>query len=234
VLLVVVATLGSYAIGLAAGVPLLVPFLNAALPWWLMAEALRAGQTTRAIAIMLVWALTMGVASTSMAALGWSRTRGDGDLFLRSAYRNEMIAWVRTGVGPESDPAAFAPRHVAYAGVFSVTAVATGGALAMPMGAALMNQMGEYVGAMAAASAHPFVSAVMGWHPWAVVRIAGFVIIGVVLSGPLLSRVRRFPFSIAAERRWLGAGAALLVLDLLLKWLLAPSWAVLLRGVAGW
>ena len=80
-LLVVAATLGSYAIGWAAGVPVLVPFLNAAVPWWRMAQALRAGQTRRAVAVMLVWAVTMGVAATMMAALGWSRTRQGTDLF---------------------------------------------------------------------------------------------------------------------------------------------------------
>ncbi len=233
-LLVVAATLGSYALGWAAGVPLLVPFLNAAVPWWRMAQALRAGQTRRAVAVMLVWALTMGVAATSMAALGWSRTRQGTDLFLQAAYRDQMIAWVRSGVGPESDPATFVPRHAAYAAVFSLTSLATGGALAMPMGSVLMNQMGEYVGSMAATSAHPTVSAILGWHPWALVRIAGFVMVGVVLSGVVLSRVLGFPYPLRAERRWLQVGAGLLALDLALKWVLAPSWAVLLKGVAGW
>lgn len=232
-LTIVAATLGSYAIGWAVGVPGLVPFLNTALPWWFMGEALRAGQTRRAVAIMLVWALTMGITATTMAALGWSRARQGGDLF-PSAYRDQMIAWVRTGVGPESDPATFVPRHAAYAGVFTAAAIATGGVLAMPLGASLMNQMGEYVGAMAARSAHPVVSALLGWHPWALVRITGYVMIGVVLSGVVLGRVRRFPFSLRANARWLQVGLALLMLDIALKWVLAPSWSVLLRGVAGW
>ena len=126
------------------------------------------------------------------------------------------------------------PRHAAYAGVFTAAAIATGGALAMPLGASLMNQMGEYVGAMAAGSAHPVVSVVLGWHPWAVVRIIGYVMIGVVLSGVVLGRVRRFPYSLRENVRWLQVGLSLLVFDIALKWVLAPSWSVLLRGVAGW
>ena len=232
-LLTIAATAGSYLVGWIAGVPFLVPVLNAAVPWWQMARSLRAGQTRRAVAVMLVWALSMGICATVMAATGWSRS-SRGDLFLRPAYRDQMIAWVHTGVGPESDPAAFVPRHLGYAAVFSVASLATGGAASMPMGAVLMNQMGEYVGAMAARSAHPWTSAILGWHPWALVRVTGFVMIGVVLSGVVLSRALRFPFSLAAERRWLLVGAALLVLDILLKWVLAPSWGALLKGVAGW
>ena len=232
--LVVLATVLSYALGWLIGVPWLLPFLNAAWPWWTMARELRAGRTRRAIAVMLVWALTMAVVSTTMAGLGWSRSRHGGDLFLRSEYRDEMIGWVRTGVGPESTPAVFVPRHLAYAGVFCVTAIATGGALAMPMGAVLMNQMGEYVGAMAAQSAAPASSVILGWHPWAVVRIVAFVVLGVVLSGVLLSRVMSFPFSLGAERRWLAIGARLLVVDLVLKWMLAPVWSRALKAVAGW
>jgi hypothetical protein len=232
--LAVAGTLASYAIGWLIGLPVLLPFLNAALPWWLMVKSLRVGQVRRAVAIMLVWAMTLGVAATTMAAMGWSRTRSGGDLFLRPAYRDQMIEWVRTGIGPESQPGVFIPRHLAYAGVFSAAALATGGALAMPMGAVLMNQMGEYVGAMARQSAHPATSVILGWHPWAVVRVIGFVIIGVVLSGVLLSRVLRFSFSLARHRRFLYVGASLLALDIALKAVLAPAWGAILKGVAGW
>jgi hypothetical protein len=231
---VVLATVLSYALGWLIGLPWLLPVLNAAWPWWTMARELRAGSADRAIKVMLVWALTMAIVSTTMAALGWSRTRTGGDLFPRSDYRDEMIAWVKTGVGPESTPSVFIPRHLAYAAVFSAAAIATGGALAMPMGAALMNQMGEYVGAMAAQSASPALSVILGWHPWAVLRIAGFVMIGVVLSGVVLSRVMSFPFSLSAERRWLAIGARLLVVDLVLKWMLAPAWSRALKTIAGW
>ena len=233
-LLVPFATVASYVLGWAIGLPVLVPFLNAAVAWWRMASELRRGRTRQAIAVMLVWALTLGVVSTVMAAAGWSRRHDGGDLFLRASYRDEMLHWVRTGIGPESTPAVFVPRHAAHAAVFAVASLVTGGVLSMPMGAALMNQMGEYVGAMAATSAHPVASAVLGWHPWAVVRITGFVIVGVVLSGVLLARVWRIPYSLFAERRWLAVGAALLVADVVLKWALAPAWATLLRGLAGW
>jgi hypothetical protein len=233
VLLTVAATIASYVLGALIFVPVLVPVLNAAVPWWQMTRSLRAGHTRQAIAIMLAWAATMGVCATILAARGWT-IGSRGDLFLNRSYHDQMITWVRTGVGPESEPATFVPRHLAYAAVFGAASAATGGVASMPMGAVLTNQMGEYVGLMTAGSAHPFVSAILGWHPWALVRIAAFVMIGVVLSGVVLSRLFRFPFSLITERRWLLVGAALLVLDIALKWALAPTWRVMLKDVAGW
>jgi hypothetical protein len=233
-LTVVIVTVLSYAAAWLIGVPLLVPILNAAVPWWMMAQRLRAGRLRDAIALMLVWAMTMAVTATVMAACGWT-TRDDGSsLFLRSFYRDEMLQWVRTGVGPESTPAVFVPAHLRHAAVFCAAAIGTGGLLAMPLGAALINQMSEYVGALAASGSHPIATAVLAWHPWAVIRVIAFVILGVVLSGPVLARLLRFPYSLAAGGGWIAVAAGLLALDLLLKWLLAPSWAMLLRGLVGW
>jgi hypothetical protein len=233
-LIVILATVLSYAAGWIAGVPELVPILNAAVPWWMMAQRLRRGAVRDAIAVMLVWAMTMALTATAMTACGWAR-RGDGSsLFLRSFYRDQMLHWVRTGEGPESRPAQFIPMHLAHAAIFTAAAGATGGALAMPMGAALVNQMSEYAGALAAAGPNPVATAVLAWHPWAVVRVIGFVMIGVVLSGVVLSRALKFPYALRDHRGWLLAGVALLGLDILLKWLLAPTWAMVLRGLVAW
>jgi hypothetical protein len=87
---------------------------------------------------------------------------------------------------------------------------------------------------MVATSSHPPASAILGWHPWAVIRIIAFVMIGVVLSAVLLSRVMKFPYALRDERRWLQMAGALLILDIALKWALAPAWQRILKGVAGW
>jgi len=75
---------------------------------------------------------------------------------------------------------------------------------------------------------------VLGWHPWAVIRAISFVVIGVVFSAPLLSRLGSF----TVDRRFarmllLGAGVGL-VADIILKALLAPAWQRLLLRVVGW
>ena len=227
-------TVLSYGLGWLIGVPAVMPFLNAAAAWLLMVRRIVRGDVQHAIALMLIWAAVMAVTATIMAAAGWSKTRDGRDLFLRSSYRDEMLQWVRTGEGAESRPSEFVPVHLAHAAVFTITAVATGGALAMPMGAALVNQMSEYVGALAASAPHPVLVAVLGWHPWAVLRVIGFVILGVLLSGPVIARAAPTRYRLRDYRGWIVAAAGLLIGDLALKWMLAPTWAVILRGLVEW
>jgi hypothetical protein len=97
-----------------------------------------------------------------------------------------------------------------------------------------MNYMGHYVGTLAAASARPALTMLLGWHPWAVVRIASFVVIGVVLSAPALGRVFAFQIDRDEARRLLLVGVAGLLADVAMKALLAPAWQRLLLRVVGW
>ncbi len=228
----VLATSLSYALAWALGIPALVPVLNTLASFPFMVAALRAGDVRLAVARMLLWAFCLGVCATLLSY--WQPWRTD-TLFLRgAAYRAEMFEWVLTGRGAESDPARFIPQHVLHAGVFVICALATGGLVAMMMGAALMNYMGHYVGSLAAASAHPLVTAVLGWHPWAVVRIVSFVTLGVVLTMPVLSRVGGFRSDWRTGRTLASYAALGLLVDVVLKWLLAPAWHRLLLRVVGW
>ena len=158
-LIIVLATLTSYAIAWLVNVPVLVPILNTAASFPFMVAALRRGDVGLAVARMLIWALTMGVCAT---LLSYARPSETDEFFL---------------------------RHAVHAALFSSLAVATGGIAAMPMGAVLMNYMGHYVGSLAARSAHPALTMILAWHPWAVIRIISFVTLGVVLASPLLGRL---------------------------------------------
>jgi len=218
---VIVSTVASYALGWAVGVPALVPILNTLASYPFMVIALRRGQLRVAIVRMLLWAMTMGVCATM---LSYARPVDTDRLFLRGeAYRVEMHRWVMTGNGAESTPSAFIPQQIGHAVVFSALAVATGGALAMPMGAVLMNYMGHYVGTLAAIGRRPLLLMTLGWHPWAVIRIISFVVLGVILSEPVIAR--RWPDMTLA--RFAIAG---LIADIVLKALLAPAWQRLLVG----
>ena len=229
---IVGATIVSYALGWAIGVPVLVPFLNTAASFPFMVLALRRGDVRLAVARMLLWALTMGVTAT---LLSYARPSQTDALFLRGeAYRTEMFAWVMTGRGVEGSPSRFIPQHARDAAIFAVLALATGGALAMPMGAALMNYMGHYVGTLAAASRHPALTMLLAWHPWAVIRVISFVILGVLLSAPLLSKLFAFRVEWARMRPLLIVACAGLVVDVVMKALLAPAWQRLLLRVVGW
>lgn len=230
--IVVAATAASYGIAWLIGVPLLVPFLNTIAAFPFMVVALARGSLRSAIGLMLLWAITMAACAT---ALSYWRPWATDRFFLRGAeYRIEMFAWVLTGRGVESTPSQFIPQHALHAAVFSILAFATGGVLAMPMGAALVNDMGHYVGALAAASARPAPLLLLGWHPWSIVRIVSFVAIGVVLSAPLWSRIGRFRVDRREARNVLVAAGAGLIVDVVMKWLLAPAWQRLLLRTVGW
>ena len=231
-LVLVFGTLLSYALGWAIGVPALLPVLNTAASFPFMVLALRRGDLRLAVARMLLWALTMGVAAT---LLSYARPAETGLLFLRApAYRTEMFTWVASGIGPESAPSQFIPQQAGHAVLFSGLALASGGVVAMPMGAVLMNYMGHYVGTLAESSARPLLTLALAWHPWAVIRVVSFVVIGVVLSAPLLSRLFRFRVDWAQGRPLLIAAAVGLVADIVLKAVLAPAWQRLLLRTVGW
>jgi hypothetical protein len=228
-LLIVAATMLSYAAGWLIGVPWLVPVLNALGGYPFMVPALIRGRWKTAIARMLIWAAALGFCATALAYAQPGRT---ARLFLNAAaYEHEMLAWIATGDGREARVRAFLPQHAAHAAVFSGVSLASGSALSMPMGAALMNYMGHYAGTLGARARSPLV-ALAAWHPWALVRVASFVVLGVVLAGPLLFRVtgRRWRWK-GEPTAWLVLATAGLVLDVALKAGLAQLWRRLLIGI---
>jgi len=229
---VVTGTLVSYAVAWVVGVPALVPVLNTLPAFPFLVVALRRGQLGRAVAMMSAWAATMGVAAT---ALSYLDPAGTGRLFIHAdAYRHEMFLWVQTGIGAESNPAQFGPSHALHAAVFCALSWVSGSVLSMPMGAVLMNYMGHFVGALASTSRHPLPTVILGWLPWSLVRIASFIVLGVVLGGPVLSRVGGFQYRLGAHRRLLLLALAGLLVDAAVKAALAPAWAVMLRRIVGW
>jgi hypothetical protein len=230
--LIVGGTALSYLAALLIGVPALVPFLNVAPALPFMIASLRRGRVGEAVWRMLVWAAALAVCATTISYLD---TAHAGRLFLNGEqYRREMFAFLLTGSGPEGDIRRFLPVHLAHAAVFCALALATGGLLALTLGALLMNYMAYYVGALGAASAQPWKAMLLAWVPWALVRIAGFVTLGVVLAGPLLGRVFGFDYRLRDRARWMAMAGAALLADVLLKWALAPAWREMIRGAAGW
>jgi hypothetical protein len=218
----------SYILAAAIGIPVLVPVLNTAVVFPFMVGSLRRGETNGAIARMLVWAASMAILSTAMAYFASEVT---ARLFINGdAYRREMFAWVWTGAGRESDPARFIPNHLLHAAVFCTLSLVSGSVLSMPMGAMLMNYMGHYVGSLGAASTHPLQTVALAWVPWALIRIVSFVTLGVILAGPVLSRVAGFRFRIQDHRRTLLLAGAGLLADIVVKALLAPAWQRWLRA----
>ena len=181
---------------------------------------------------MLIWAAALGVSATIASYVS---PPAMARLFLHGeAYRREMFLFVTTGQGTEGNIRAFLPQHLLHAVAFCVLALASGSLLAMPLGAALMNYMAFYVGALGARELstdqrHGARLGSLGVDPDRELRDAG-------------CRTRRscawtsvtFRVHLRDQRRWLAWAFAGLAADILLKWALAPWWRGLIRAAAGW
>ena len=140
-------------------------------------------------------------------------------------YRDEMLRWIRTGEGREGRPAEFIPQHVLHLAAFVALSLATASAASMVLGAALMNYMAFYVASLHRAGVPPETVLLFGWQPWAICRVAAFVILGVVLAEPLLARLKPYPYGGIRTARWyVGCAAAGIAADWILKALLAGRW----------
>jgi hypothetical protein len=224
------ATLVSYPIGLALGLPWLLPLLNAAPAWALMAALLLRGDRRGAVLAMLAWAAAMAVCGTAAFAL-WPGPV-DTLVFNGPAYRDEMFGWIRTGTGRESSPRLFLTQHATHLALFVAMSLATASLLSIAMGAVLMNYMSFYVAALARAGAPVWAVVFLGWQPWALCRVAAFATLGAVLAEPLLLRAFRRPYGgLRAARPYLAFALAALVADVVLKAALAPGWGRILRRV---
>ena len=219
-LVVLVATALSYPLGLLLGGGVVLPVLNTAAAYAAMVVLLRRGDRRAAVRLMLAWASALALCATTTFAL-WPSDPGPM-VINGPAYRAEMFHWIRTGEGAEGDPARFLPQHVLHLAAFVAVSLATASAAAMTGGAALMNYMAFYVASLARAGMAAGAVARLGWQPWAICRVAAFVVLGVVLAEPLLSRLARYPHpGLRAARPWLIAAAAGIAADWTLKALLA-------------
>jgi hypothetical protein len=146
-------------------------------------------------------------------------------------YRDEMFTWIRTGIGSEGSPRLFVPQHALHLAAFVVLCLVTASALSITMGAVLMNYMGFYVASLARAGVPLWAVVLLGWQPWAIARVAAFSVLGVVLAQPLLRRLTGGVAPLRVSRPLLIAAAVLLLADVALKAVLAPTWGLALRRV---
>jgi hypothetical protein len=227
---VVLATVLSYPLGLLLGGGILLPVLNTAAAYAAMVLLLRRGERRAAVGLMLAWAATLAVCATVTFAV-WPSTP-DHLVLNGPPYRDEMFHWIRTGEGREGRPAEFIPQQALHLAAFVVLSLATASAASMALGAALMNYMGFYVASLCRAGVPAGAVLLLGWQPWAICRVAAFVVLGVVLAEPLLSRLRPCSYAgLRSARPFLIAAAAGIAADWILKALLAPHWRAALAAV---
>jgi len=208
--------------------PVLLPILATLAVYPVLALLLARGRRRAAAIATLLWA-----ASLSVSVIGLTARRPEAmePVVLHGAeYREEMFGFIRSGHGRESDPARFLPQHLLHLVAFCLLAWVSAGLLGIALGAVLVAYMSFYVGSLASAGGAPALAFAIGWPPWAILRVVAFVLLGVALAEPLLlAAMRRVRTPGPAWRPWYLTAAALLVADVVLKYLLAPGWGALLR-----
>lgn len=217
-------------LGVWLGLPWLLPLLCAAVPYAFFAVDTRRNLLRSAVTWVLLWAVLQSVAIVAATCLAPEQT---ANAVLRGPeYASEMLHWARTGEGAESSPQEFLPLHARHFALFAVLSMATVGAGALVLGAALLNYMNVYVAELILASEAPWIAMVFGWPPWAILRVIGFVVTGAALTAWSWQLWRRR--RVGPPRRALALGLVLVVADAVLKALLAPGWQKLLaRGLEG-
>jgi len=221
------------AVGFLAGLPWLLPFLAAAVPYPYFVRDIARGRPYRAFRWVLVWALLQSLVVGGATLLAPERA-GDA-VFRGRPYAAEMLHWVRTGEGPEGSPRLYLPIHTRHFLAFSAASLVTAGAGGLVLGAALLDYMNVYVAELVRASEHRVAAAALGWPPWAVLRVLGFVAVGTALTAlslRLIGRMRGTPPP-PFPRALLLAGILLVLVDAGLKAVLAPAWQALLLRVLG-
>ena len=209
-------------------IPWLLPLLQVLPAYPLMVRDLKTRRWELAVLRMLLWAALIGSTVEVLALL--SPASGEISIFHGMAYRDEMLLWIRTGIGKESSPLHFLPEHAFHLALFVILSLVSGGFLSLVLGAVLMNYMSFYVGSLLGIARLPWVVLLYGWPPWALLRVVAFVILGVVLSAPLLERLAGGPLVMERKRMWVLAAGAGLMLDVTLKTMLAPHWSAMLRS----
>ena len=191
-------------------------------------------RTGMALLVALLWAV--GVSISTIAASAVYTEGAMKTIWNAPAFRDEMVGWIATGHGPEGDIARFLPRVLLeYALVLALSAVSVGGA-ALLLGGLLLGYMNAYVGWVVANSdptVHPWLVALAAWPPWSVCRVVSFVLAGTAAALWGFPRIFRRDAARAPISTLLVWSVSLLLLDIGLKWWLAPVWRDLLRGLLG-
>ena len=208
------------------------PLVNVALFYPAFLALVVTGQRRRALAASFAWAALSSVAIVSISFL---RPDSFGPAVLRGiSYRDEMFTWVTTGIGAESRPSQFLPQHALHLAAFTVLSFVSVGFLGLAMGAILLNYMNFYYGALIAEAHNPLGAALLGWPIWAMLRVAGYIFLGVALADLGCSVIwRRRKPDWDHVLKFLLPGLALVVADVVLKTVLAAAWRIPLAHFFG-
>jgi hypothetical protein len=198
------------------------------------ARAVAARDTSRAVTLALAWAVAFSAATIAATVLRPDTSvRG---IWHAGVFRDEMVRWIATGVGPEGNIRLFLPRLLLEFALVVVLSAVTGGIAGLLLGAVLLGYMNGYVGWVAAnADPHvgPVAASLIAWPPWSAARVVSFVCAGTAAALWGYPRWLKPGTPRAPVARLLIWAVGLLLLDIFLKWWLAPIWRDWLRAILG-
>lgn len=221
---------------LAAALPFLgasrfsAPLVGGTCAWFFLRGRRDPQQNGATIGSLCLWALLL---SASLVALtrAWPAAAADR-IAGGPAYWTEMLPYVESGSGAESDPGQFMPRHLLHLCAFVVLAAVSAGWAGLVLGCYLLGYMSYYVAMVSLNADSPWLAVVLAWHPWAVLRVVAFIAWGVSLSRLWSARTELKPWW-RRERVTISFAAALWLTDLALKTALAARWSGWIRRIAG-
>lgn len=235
--LVLVAVLGT-GLGLASGNRFVLLALTALPPYLVFLDRVRTGRRGAAVGLMVGWAAAQAVAIILLSQA--LPERATAAVLNGPHYREIMFRWIRTGVGAEGHWREFLPEHALHYGVFLLLSALTAGAGGIVLGTLLLNYMSYYVAGLFLADAgggHTLRLALMGWPIWSIIRVIGFIAGAVGMADLTLALLARrkghaYPWP-GPSSHALSLSLALVILDALIKSLLAGSWRLALLPVVG-
>ncbi len=234
VTLLVIGVILSTTTSFVFGVPWLMPILGTAVPYPIFLLQVRRQQYKSVFWWMLLWGVLQSIAVIVATAIAPETA---AKVILRGqSYTTEMFHWIRTGEGMEGSLNLFLPDHLLQYGIFCILCVATISSVALIFGTWMLNYMNFYVAELVKVSAKPWFAAILGWYPWSLLRIIGFIATGVALAALGLNLVTRIRGEVPKSpfpKTYMLIGIGFVIADIVVKAILAPIWQKLLLSALG-
>lgn len=195
------------------------PLVQAAVGWAAFLLAWTFLGAAWAAATVAAWAL--GTTVASIYVFFGHAAEADARVVRATPYRAAMLTWLQAAGASESGAAATVGQHLREAIWYTAAAMATANFGSMAMGAVLLNYMNAYVATLLRAGTNTRTVLLLAWNVWSVVRVAGYIAIGAAAAAPML-RFSGWHGDVRAVPALALAGAAGVVLDLVLKLALSP------------
>jgi len=184
-----------------------------------------------AVVASMVWALACTLSTVPFVA-------STGDEFAPVIwnavyYRDDMFHWIATGVGQEGSPSMYVPEHARHFAGFVLLSLLSAGFAGLCLGAALLNYMNFYVGHLFANATDPAMLLFFSWQCYAMIRVVGFITAAMGVTAMGLRIIGKCQVGNRKIRVALWVGFALVLLDGVLKWLVAPKYQKILGDAIG-